>query len=222
MVSRAPKLAVARGRTKASPHIPARIMSLVAHNRRRAAMAMRVLLVAVVAVVLGPLLAGWHHILFAYGGPDRCAMTYMYPGFFRIPNVSDDDASGWHRQHDVYVYRESPPPSLTAERALTELSGTPALFIPGNGGSFRQVRSLASESARYHGGQGQGEGHHLDWFSLDVRGELSAFHSAVFSRQTTSAAAGTSSRSSVAETFGHISSIARFVNTIFAYSMPPQ
>lgn len=39
---------------------------------------------------------------------------------------------------------------MVKHESIKSLSGVPVLFIPGNGGSRRQIRSIASTSARAH------------------------------------------------------------------------
>ena len=57
----------------------------------------------------------------------------------------------------------------------------PVLFLPGSGGSYQQVRSLASETAKQRAAAGSGP--LLDWFAADFRGELSAFDGQLLERQ---------------------------------------
>lgn len=59
----------------------------------------------------------------------------------------------------------------------------PVLFIPGNAGSYKQVRSLASEAAFYyynelrHNDEALGDGKRaLDFFSVDFNEDITAFH----------------------------------------------
>ncbi|KAG9063172.1 GPI inositol deacylase [Linnemannia hyalina] len=62
-------------------------------------------------------------------------------------------------------------------------TGVPALFIPGNAGSAKQVRSMAKEAARYYyetlpreqGGHAAGS-KPIDFFTVDLNEEFSAFH----------------------------------------------
>ncbi|SCZ99080.1 BZ3500_MvSof-1268-A1-R1_Chr7-1g09385 [Microbotryum saponariae] len=65
------------------------------------------------------------------------------------------------------------------------LTGIPVIFVPGNAGSFRQVRSLASAASRAYyelpgvrrKGIGSKEGGRpLDFFTLDFNDDFSAFH----------------------------------------------
>ncbi|KAF9964644.1 GPI inositol deacylase [Mortierella alpina] len=62
-------------------------------------------------------------------------------------------------------------------------SGVPVLFVPGNAGSARQVRSMAKEASRYFyetmsGEQGDRRpgSKPLDFFTVDFNEEFSAFH----------------------------------------------
>jgi|AntAceMinimDraft_5_1070358.scaffolds.fasta_scaffold54886_1 glutaredoxin len=76
-----------------------------------------------------------------------------------------------HRHgYSLYLYKERPDPQLTAEEAVRRVGGGgggsrsfPGLFLPGNGGSYRQVRSIAAESSRIADArrqrQGDGAGH---------------------------------------------------------------
>ena len=63
------------------------------------------------------------------------------------------------------------------------------LFIPGNGGFYEQVRSLASFSAKQSLGEGGqfsnvGKEVEFDFFSLDQREELSAASHQLLDEQT--------------------------------------
>ena len=118
----------------------------------------------------------------------------------------------------LWLYRERAASTLTAGGAMASVGnggGTgcgsaiwragrsiPGIFVPGNAGSYRQVRSLASETARRVDARRAASGdapeeatdarerEHVgvDWFTLDFNEELSAFHGAVASRQTEFAA----------------------------------
>ena len=85
---------------------------------------------------------------------------------------------------------------------------TPAIFLPGNGGSFKQVRSVGSESHRISGERARGRDAtrqknddsnananvsdepipYLDWFAVSFGEELSAFHGALLEDQIAFAA----------------------------------
>lgn len=66
-----------------------------------------------------------------------CIMTYMYPTYIPIStpaNVSSD-------RYGLFLYHEGWKKIDFAEH-LKQLSGVPVLFIPGNGGSYKQVKLL--------------------------------------------------------------------------------
>ena len=96
----------------------------------------------------------------AFGGANLCAMTYSRPAYVPFPLAN---ASAAWRAYGVHLYRErsahARAPELDPARTLAALgaptapgapTAIPAVFFPGNGGSFRQVRSVASETARMH------------------------------------------------------------------------
>ncbi|XP_042446725.1 uncharacterized protein LOC122031693 isoform X1 [Zingiber officinale] len=80
--------------------------------------------------------------------PNGCIMTYMYPTYIPIPapaNVSSN-------KYGLFLYHEGWK-TIDFTDHIKKIDGIPVLFIPGNGGSYKQVRSLAAESARaYQGG----------------------------------------------------------------------
>lgn len=85
--------------------------------------------------------------------PNGCNMTYMYPTYIPIPlhpsNINISSAAG---KYGLYLYHEGWK-KIDYDLHLLKLSGVPVLFIPGNGGSYKQVRSLAAESDRaFQGG----------------------------------------------------------------------
>lgn len=62
------------------------------------------------------------------------------------------------------------------------LTGVPVLFIPGNGGSYKQVRSLGSVAQRK--AQNMNNFFHFNYFSVDLNEELSGLHGAALYQQT--------------------------------------
>ena len=66
---------------------------------------------------------------------------------------------------------------------MRQVKGVPVLFIPGNAGSYKQVRSLAAEAAHYWNQNirpnpdAADEGKvALDFFTVDFNEDLTAFH----------------------------------------------
>ena len=176
------------------------------------------ILVPLLLALLSPLALAWRRALSAEfgGGPNRCAMTYMRPAYFPVP-VNASHGCPDATTYALWLYRERAASTLTAGGAMASVGnggGTgcgsaiwragrsiPGIFVPGNAGSYRQVRSLASETARRvdarraasgdapeEGTDAREEHVGVDWFTLDFNEELSAFHGAVASRQTKFAA----------------------------------
>ena len=72
---------------------------------------------------------------------------------------------------------------VTAYANTCQVKGVPVLFIPGNAGSYKQVRSLASESAHYYYNfiaqdpKALEDGAtSIDFFSVDFNEDFTAFH----------------------------------------------
>lgn len=121
---------------------------------------------ALVALVVAALLLGPHAWLLWHREPNACAMTWMHPTYkaASVPNAS---------RYRLYRYHEG-----AADPA--RLLGVPVLFVPGNAGSYRQVRSLGSEAAR---ALAAGEAPDaLDWWSVDLGEELSGASGALLQR----------------------------------------
>lgn len=69
-----------------------------------------------------------------------CIMTFMYPTYIPVPvpiNSTDN-------KYGLYLYHEGWK-RIDFQLHLVKLSGVPVLFIPGNGGSYKQVRTIPHE-----------------------------------------------------------------------------
>uniref|UniRef100_A0A8D8JES3 GPI inositol-deacylase n=1 Tax=Culex pipiens TaxID=7175 RepID=A0A8D8JES3_CULPI len=62
-----------------------------------------------------------------------------------------------------------------------DFTGAPVLFIPGNGGSYKQARSLASVALRK--GIDNGWRNHLDFFTVDFNEEYSGLYGGILNNQ---------------------------------------
>jgi pimeloyl-ACP methyl ester carboxylesterase len=105
-----------------------------------------------------------------------CRMSWMYPSYYRIP--LDSSHSTLSGKYSLYLYREQGWDLATQPR------GFPVLFVPGNAGSFRQVRSLASAASHeFYLSPSVTRQHYLkagkrplDFFAVDFNEDFSAFH----------------------------------------------
>lgn len=61
------------------------------------------------------------------------------------------------------------------------MTGAPVIFVPGNAGSYKQVRSLGSVALRK--GRDNDAGIHLDYYTIDYDEELSAMYGGYLPRQ---------------------------------------
>ncbi|KAG7661278.1 BST1 [[Candida] subhashii] len=117
-------------------------------------------------------------------GPDApgCRQAWMSPSYARIKGF-DESHTKFASKYSLYLYREQWKDKIPDEKnGFDLLDGIPVLFIPGNAGSYRQVRSIASECTNlYHG---EFEKYHdinpkfrnLDVFTADFNEDFTAFH----------------------------------------------
>ncbi|KAF4982918.1 hypothetical protein FZEAL_1546 [Fusarium zealandicum] len=108
--------------------------------------------------------------------PKGCRMSYMRPSYVRYTDF-DTEHTRFATKYSLYLYREQ---GVDQE---DKLSGIPVLFIPGNAGSYKQVRPIASEAANYfhhnlqhdHAALDAGI-RSLDFFTVDFNEDITAFH----------------------------------------------
>ncbi len=124
-----------------------------------------------------------------------CRMSRMWPSYADFTHIIDSP-SGLSRKYRLLLYREGYLEPFTPG-VLPH--GNPALFLPGNAGSYGQVRSVASSAAlQYwaHDYDQQGDPNavrpkaqwkHLsgsmDWWTVDFNEDLSAFHGLTLAQQ---------------------------------------
>jgi pimeloyl-ACP methyl ester carboxylesterase len=108
--------------------------------------------------------------------PKGCRMSYMRPSFVRFADF-DTEHTRFASKYSLYLYREG---GLDED---TKVKGVPVLFIPGNAGSYKQVRPIAAEAAyHYHNvlqhdvGAKEAGKRPLDFFSVDFNEDFTAFH----------------------------------------------
>jgi len=112
--------------------------------------------------------------------PQGCVMSMMTPTYIKLSGF-DTEHSRFATKYSLYLYREEGVDEYSKDNI--GLRGAPVLFIPGNAGSYKQVRSLSSEASRYYQGVLRHDANKikegirpLDFFTLDFNEDLSAFH----------------------------------------------
>ncbi|KAL7627627.1 GPI inositol deacylase [Parahypoxylon ruwenzoriense] len=108
--------------------------------------------------------------------PKGCRMSWMSPSYARFDDF-DTEHTRFASKYSLYLYREQ------GFDNVPKIKGIPVLFIPGNAGSYKQIRSIASESARYfhdvlqHDAAALNAGaKNLDFFTVDFNEDFTAFH----------------------------------------------
>ncbi|XP_017137170.1 GPI inositol-deacylase [Drosophila miranda] len=102
--------------------------------------------------------------------PNACRMTYMFgqPMFSRVQIKNGE----LYPNYRLFYYYEGLRDSV--EPLTKDMTGAPVIFVPGNGGSYKQVRSLASVALRK--ALTNDAGIHLDYYTIDYDEELSALY----------------------------------------------
>ncbi|KAI0098788.1 PGAP1-like protein-domain-containing protein [Nemania sp. FL0031] len=105
-----------------------------------------------------------------------CRMSWMSPSFVHFSDF-DTEHTRFASKYSLYLYREQ------GIDYGPKVRGIPVLFIPGNAGSYKQVRSIASESARHfhealHPNVAAANSgiKNLDFFTVDFNEDFTAFH----------------------------------------------
>ncbi|KAH6997495.1 PGAP1-like protein-domain-containing protein [Ilyonectria sp. MPI-CAGE-AT-0026] len=108
--------------------------------------------------------------------PKGCRMSYMRPSYVHFSEF-DTEHTRFATKYSLYLYREQ---GVDEE---DKLRGIPVLFIPGNAGSYKQVRPIASEAANFfhhnlqHDNAALDAGiRGLDFFTVDFNEDITAFH----------------------------------------------
>lgn len=103
--------------------------------------------------------------------PKNCRMSFMNPSFVHLEGFNQNHTRH-HSKYSLYLYREH----KVDDEKINPL-GIPVLFIPGNAGSFRQVRALAAESASLSDSKPKKSTHpQFDYYTANFNEDLTAFH----------------------------------------------
>ncbi|NXV19686.1 PGAP1 deacylase, partial [Cepphus grylle] len=121
---------------------------------------------------------GVRDVLFLYE-ENRCSMTYMYeyPEYLKIKLPKK--TARRYPVYELYLYGEG---NYAEENKNLFLTGIPVLFLPGNAGSYKQVRSLGSIALRK--AEDVDFKYHFNFFSVNFNEELVALYGGSLQRQT--------------------------------------
>ncbi|NXD80094.1 PGAP1 deacylase, partial [Halcyon senegalensis] len=121
---------------------------------------------------------GVRDVLFLYE-ENRCSMTYMYeyPEYLKIKLPKK--IARRYPAYELYLYGEG---NYAEENKNLLLTGIPVLFLPGNAGSYKQVRSLGSIALRK--AEDVDFKYHFNFFSVNFNEELVALYGGSLQRQT--------------------------------------
>lgn len=112
----------------------------------------------------------------------QCRSIYMYPSYAHLTGL-DSTHTKFSTKYNLFLYREqgkdTVPDTTQGHGEFSGLDGIPVLFIPGNAGSFKQVRSIAAEAATLfdqHRDEPQWKGKNMDFFAAHFNEDFTAFH----------------------------------------------
>lgn len=129
-------------------------------------------------------LTGHGYLLTPKEGADAngCRLVSMYPSFARIRSF-DESHTRFASKFSLYLYREQgkDPIPRNENEGFEALDGIPALFIPGNAGSYRQMRSIAAEVSNLYFDENinvvsNSNARNFDFFGADFNEDYTAFH----------------------------------------------
>uniref|UniRef100_A0A8C8RKR3 GPI inositol-deacylase n=1 Tax=Pelusios castaneus TaxID=367368 RepID=A0A8C8RKR3_9SAUR len=123
-------------------------------------------------------LLGVRDVLFLHE-ENRCSMSYMYeyPEYLKIKLPKK--VSRRYTAYELYLYGEG---NYAKKNKNLILTGIPVLFLPGNAGSYKQVRSLGSIALRK--AEDIDFKYHFNFFAVNFNEELVALYGGSLQKQT--------------------------------------
>ncbi|KAI5297954.1 hypothetical protein KEM56_004418, partial [Ascosphaera pollenicola] len=149
-------------------------------RRFRGSYSLSLLTCVVAAVGMIALFGIVHSYMTRQLDPRGCKTPRMIPTYVRLDGF-DTEHTHFSKKYSLYLYRERGVDQYDEDNL--GLKGVPVLFLPGNAGSYRQGRSLASEASIYfrdvlqHDQEKLQAGvRGLDFFLADFNEDMAAFH----------------------------------------------
>ncbi|KAJ5974381.1 hypothetical protein N7481_011591 [Penicillium waksmanii] len=167
-----------------SPRLPMEAASpdgrRVRQYRQRSPWSISILAAVTTFAAVAFLIAVFQSFTERQAGHSGCGVPMMSPTFIRMLEF-DTEHTRFASKYNLFLYREEGVDPYTQDNI--GLNGVPVLFLPGNAGSYRQVRSLAAEASRhYYDVVRHDEDRHangvrsLDFFMVDFNEDMAAFH----------------------------------------------
>ncbi|XP_015606892.1 GPI inositol-deacylase [Cephus cinctus] len=110
---------------------------------------------------------------------NTCNMTFMFEYSQYVRITLNKKVENQFPKFSLYSYAEG---FVTERHRRMHFSGIPVLFVPGNAGSFKQVRSLASVALRIS--INEWTPYHFDFFTVDLAEDYSALYGGVLMEKT--------------------------------------
>lgn len=112
---------------------------------------------------------------------NKCEMTYMYKYPFYLPIPVGNGLDEKYPMYGLYAYTEGEQSLRRMSAETYQYTGIPVLYVPGNAGSYQQVRSFASVALQKY--LDVGTNFHFDFFTVDLNEEFSALYGYTLERQ---------------------------------------
>ncbi|KAH3675005.1 hypothetical protein WICMUC_002837 [Wickerhamomyces mucosus] len=167
-------------------------ISLPIYNKKRKSKRPNPILSVLTLIGLSIILIVFYVSTVKLNGADssECRSIYMFPSYARVVGF-DSSHTKFASKYNLYLYREQgkdPFPydendekediEHKNQKLIDSLNGIPVLFIPGNAGSYKQVRSIAAEAANiYFETQSHNDNSkRLDFYAAHFNEDFTAFH----------------------------------------------
>ncbi|EMR10828.1 hypothetical protein PNEG_00974 [Pneumocystis murina B123] len=141
--------------------------------RKKYSISLGIMMIAGFSIVM--LIMMSYSFIYLQKDHSTCVIPAMYPSYIRLSGF-DKKYIKHGRKYGLYLYKERKTLNVH------DFEGIPVLFIPGNAGSYKQVRSLASEAAyqfsvsKLDPSLAEHDSKNLDFFSVDFNNDYTAFH----------------------------------------------
>ncbi|KAI8813605.1 PGAP1-like protein-domain-containing protein [Cladochytrium replicatum] len=118
------------------------------------------------------------HMFRDFDSTYRCRMTWMFPDYLRMDAMDKATSQRLADKFSLFLYKER-----TGFDVTDKPNGFPVIFVPGNAGSYKQIRSLGSvSSVQFRDTKTRLP--KFDFFSIDTAEQFTAFSGSVLEDQS--------------------------------------